>query len=277
MSSGIILYHNDADGIISGLICKIVYPEYEMIAIDYETGIPINLCTGRDVILVDYSEPTLTMLPFQDIDMFYKLVKCCKSLEYYDHHRSSEKANYYIKDNFAYPNIGGKIEMTGSCAEIVWKTIFLDKPLPFIVKLLSKTDRFNPDDLNLGYYLEYGIQAYELDYVNELIYDNIVVFDTIIRVGENKYRSIKYPDNCLSYYDIDGIIYCISDSMNYPLKLLKGLSHHVGYLINDKGMILYSDSLDLFSLYGHIQGVTGHKHVIGFNLYCFKGRLTAID
>lgn len=129
------IYHSkDFDGVCSGAIMKLRFPEIKLIGYDYGEPFPWEKVEGQDVIMADVS------LPMPDMA---KLAKESKSFLWIDHHASA------IKDFTAYApikNLTPFVNTLLSACELCWKYFFPDKEIPLIVEYLGRYDRWDKSD-----------------------------------------------------------------------------------------------------------------------------------
>ncbi len=137
----ICFYHSsDLDGHCSGAIVKCVFPEAEMIGINYGGGFPWRRVQNQDVYMVDFS-----LQPFPEME---RLNNVC-NLVWIDHHKTAieecDKSGIVVA--------GNREEGVAACA-LVWKHLHPDLALPRVVDLLAKYDIWDhadPDVLPFQY------------------------------------------------------------------------------------------------------------------------------
>lgn len=133
----IIIHHSkDMDGYCSGAICKLKYPEAELIGWDYKDPIPdFEQFRGQDVIMIDITFP---------IEKLKELGRLCSQLTVIDHHISFKKEydeRVDAWDSFLYVYKDRK-----AACEIGWTYLFPDKPLPHSVLLIGRYDTWRQEE-----------------------------------------------------------------------------------------------------------------------------------
>lgn len=128
-------YHSaDLDGHCSGAIIKQMYPDCEMIGINYGDSLPWDILTDvrETVWMVDFA--------LQPFDLMIKLARSCR-LHWIDHHVSAY--NEAMKRNFECDL--WFVDCKNAACELVWEYV-MDKPLPDSVHLLGRHDVFDHTD-----------------------------------------------------------------------------------------------------------------------------------
>lgn len=141
-------YHADLDGHASGAIVKWVYPECEMIEMNYGDDFPFATIDSQETIfMVDF-----TLQPFYEMG---ELQGLCRELIWIDHHQTAFEEAYKYK--FA---SGGIVRIgTGACA-LTWEFFFLNDPIPEAIRLLADYDVWNHfDPKTLPF--QYGFRFFE--------------------------------------------------------------------------------------------------------------------
>lgn len=124
----IIIYHSkDNDGIASGAICKLKYPNATLLGWDYIDEIPnLQQFYDEDVIMIDVTFPIETTLELARVSR----------LTIIDHHISFKNQIDQLSEvpfKFIYES------GIGAC-EIGWKYLFPHKKIPFSILLIGKYD-----------------------------------------------------------------------------------------------------------------------------------------
>ncbi len=127
-------YHSaDLDGQCSGAIVKNVFPECEMIGINYGNEFPFDtIKEGEVVFMVDFS-----LQPFEQME---KLTQMC-DLKWIDHHKSAIKEA--IERDFT-RGVGVLDTELAGC-ELTWNFLHKTSDIPLPVKLLGRYDVWDHD------------------------------------------------------------------------------------------------------------------------------------
>jgi len=148
-------YHSaDLDGHCSGAIVKMMYPECEMIGINYGQPFPWNrIEMGETVFMVDFC-----LQPFDDMERLNSL--CC--LNWIDHHAKgsideARARNFHAK--------GGQfIEVGRAACELVWDFFFQPKNPPLAVYLLGRYDVWKHEENAAILPFQYGMRQFSDTY-----------------------------------------------------------------------------------------------------------------
>lgn len=130
-----IFYHSkDLDGVASGAILKIKYPEAEMIGFDYSDSFPdFETLKGEEIIFADVTIPFIKM---QELGTKSKVTVL-------DHHvgfwEDYQDYSFYRTFEYVY-------ESKLSACEIVWKFCFPEKTIPLAVELLGRYDTWRTSE-----------------------------------------------------------------------------------------------------------------------------------
>lgn len=130
------IYHDkDLDGICSGAIIKMKYPDATMIGYDYGRPIP-RIPEGEPVIMSDVS------LPMKDMHAI--AVQSRMQFTWIDHHKSA------IKDYVEFTKTTGQflnafIQEGLAACELTWMHLFPQDKIPWAVELLGKYDTWRQD------------------------------------------------------------------------------------------------------------------------------------
>lgn len=132
----VIIHHNkDMDGFCSGAICKLKYPDADLIGWDYKDEIPdFEQFRDKKVIMIDIAFPVLKCNTLSYI---------ANDLVIIDHHISFKKEVDKINEqeddgqaiNFTYI-----YEADRAACEIGWKYLFPDKLIPYAITLIGRYD-----------------------------------------------------------------------------------------------------------------------------------------
>src|ERR1700675_929582 len=110
----LIIYHQGCpDGWAAAYICKLKYPEAELLPLNHglnekQLSDVVEACTGKDVIMVDYSLRTRLMND--------NLAEICNSFRILDHHKTAQAA----LDGASYATF----DMKRSGAGLAWDYLF---------------------------------------------------------------------------------------------------------------------------------------------------------
>lgn len=187
------IYHSrDLDGIASGIIMKLKYPDIKLIGYDYGQEFDLNI--HDSIIISDVAFPMKDML---------QLAKNSKwNLTWIDHHISA------INDYKTFVGDGESfcvtvLDTTKAACELTWNYLFPDDKLPKSIKLLSDYDIFNKSNLNywknqvmpfqMGMRLKCsGVDRFPL----EVLYDTNPLIDELIEQGK---LVIEFQENVNHY------------------------------------------------------------------------------
>lgn len=144
-----VVHHNkDLDGYSSGAICKLKYPDAELIGYDYSEEFPWEkFQIGDKVIMVDVSLPTLEL---------FKLgtVVGAGNFTWIDHHKSAiEDFQAHLKESEAVWDylvyktfVTPILEIGRAACEIVWEYLFPNSVMPVAVCFLGEYDTWRNQD-----------------------------------------------------------------------------------------------------------------------------------
>lgn len=129
------IYHSkDFDGVCSGAIMKLRFPEIELIGYDYGQPFTWEKVHGHEVIMADVS------LPMKDMD---RLADAARELMWIDHHASAIKD---FEENRPAAHIQAVLDSKYSACELCWRYFFPEKEIPLIVEYLGRYDRWDKSD-----------------------------------------------------------------------------------------------------------------------------------
>src|ERR1017187_3219636 len=126
----------DLDGICSGAIIKLRYPDATFIGYDYGEPFDFERIKGKDVIMADVS---LSMPEME------KVAELAKSFIFIDHHVSTHNDLLEYK---VIENLRSVYNNKLSACELTWIYLFMDKEMPRAVELLGKYDSWRNEDKN---------------------------------------------------------------------------------------------------------------------------------
>jgi len=184
-------YHSaDLDGHASGAIVKYIFPECEMIGINYGEKIPVDATTigpGEVIFMVDY-----TLQPFDGME---KLEKWC-TLTWIDHHKTAiDEAETREFNPLGLRRIG-----IGAC-ELTWEFLRAD-PVPEAIRLLAEYDVWNhADPKTLPF--QYGFRFFE-----NTLPDNQELWETFLKDDKRIDEVVKLGNILLTYDDRQNEKYC---------------------------------------------------------------------
>lgn len=185
-------YHRiDFDGICSGEIVRLKYPDCRLIGIDYADNIEAiieqaNIQPKESIFIVDFSFPREILLDL--------LEKECQII-WIDHHIAAiEKFQKNPVDNIQ----GIQINGTGAC-ELVWKYLYPNEEVPKPVKLLADYDIWNHKNPRVLSF-QYGLRILNPNqYIWQRLFSNSFSFiSQITKTGEDiiQYESIQAQRYC---------------------------------------------------------------------------------
>ena len=164
-------YHSaDKDGHCSGAIVKMVYPECEMIGINYGQPFPWDSIQADDVVfMVDFS-----LQPFSEM---VRLKNTCATLVWIDHHKSAIEERDLTGVQF------GGIQLVGKAGcELTWDFLIdrIDINTPRAVYLLGRYDVW--DWMNHPGAMEFqkGMWQFDTDPNNSDFWDRIFTDDDLV-------------------------------------------------------------------------------------------------
>lgn len=187
----ICFYHSaDFDGFCSGAIVKHRFPDCELVGFDYKDTLNMDLIDGEIVYMVDVAP--------QPYELMSELAERTV-LHWIDHHRKAIKAFYkqrvdtQVEGSHTCPealmdNPNPRKQLAG--CELAWQYMFLDRPMPYAVKLLGRYDvwdhSYDPNVLPF----QYGLRAIAEDLRPE---NNMLFWETLFETG-----NIEINQSCLS-------------------------------------------------------------------------------
>jgi len=190
------IYHNrDLDGITSGAIIKLKYPDSKMIGYDYGEVFDIDEIAGEPIIMADVSFPMETMFRLAESSNW--------QLTWIDHHISAINAyKSYIGSNQSFCT--AILEDGIAACEGVWKYLFKDKEMPISVKLIGEYDtRRNSDKVhweNEVLPLQFGLRSYcnSIESFPIEVLTNERIVSNIINEGKTilRYQSLVDDQQC---------------------------------------------------------------------------------
>ena len=136
-----IIHHSkDLDGLSSGAICKLKYPEAKIIGWDYSDPIPdFKQFKDEEVIMIDITFP---------IEKMQELNNLTKQLTLIDHHISFKKDYDELVYTDNTPSFIYIYELGIAACEIGWKYLFPDELIPYGITLLGRYDTWRKDEGN---------------------------------------------------------------------------------------------------------------------------------
>jgi oligoribonuclease NrnB/cAMP/cGMP phosphodiesterase (DHH superfamily) len=188
------IYHSkDLDGIASGVIMKLKYPDIKLVGYDYGQELEVNV--DEPIIMADVSLPMKNMLDLAKISKW--------NFTWIDHHISSiNEYNSYIGDGESF--CVAVLDTTKSACELTWNYIFPDEKLPKAIKLLSDYDIFNKTDLD---YWKNEVMPFQMgmrtecsnvdDFPLKVLNEYNQLWTDIIEIGKT---IIKYQENIDRYH-----------------------------------------------------------------------------
>ena len=125
-----VFFHSDLDGYVGGSIVGYFCGNAEYIECSYDNRIkPLEILkSGDSVIIVDYS--------FLPEEMVW-VKENCKTI-WIDHHVSAIADS----EQYGYDDLPGMREIGPSGAELAWRFVFTERPLPRFVELVGEYDTF---------------------------------------------------------------------------------------------------------------------------------------
>lgn len=124
-----VFFHSDLDGYVGGSILRCYFDDFEYVECSYGSIKPLEILKQGDfVVLVDYS--------FLPEEMLW-IKENCKAI-WIDHHISAITSS----EQYGYDNLEGIREIGPSGAELAWKYVFKDRPLPKFIELVGEYDTF---------------------------------------------------------------------------------------------------------------------------------------
>jgi oligoribonuclease NrnB/cAMP/cGMP phosphodiesterase (DHH superfamily) len=161
------IYHSaDLDGICSGALMKIKYPDIKLFGYDYGKPFDINI-EGENIIMSDISLP---------IQYMYEVSKKAKSFVWIDHHISKINDYYdFIKkynnnQDFLIP----VLDTNYAACEGTWKYLYSKdnySTIPSFVKLLGEYDTWKNSDLE-----HWNNKILPFQYGMKLLYNKVECF-----------------------------------------------------------------------------------------------------
>lgn len=265
-------YHSaDLDGHCSGALIKMVYPECEMIGINYGDEFPWDDIEKDEIIyMVDFS-----LQPFK---YMIKLQKKCK-LIWIDHHKSAieeyDKANFEGK----VPKIAGNQKSGIGACQLVWE--YFDKGLPTFIKLLAEYDVWDHSDSRTLPF-QWGMRQFaDTSPDNQEFWKSLFDVEEVVRITEVggiilKYQQVeneKYIKACGFDLEFDGLKCIAVNKMLTNSMLFTSVWNPeeydamltFGYRNGKWTICLYSDKEDIdISGIAKARNGGGHKGAAGF-------------
>ena len=174
-------YHNDLDGHCSGAIVKQIYPECEMIEINYGMEFPWDtLIMKETVFMVDFC-----LQPFVDMDRLSILF----DLVWIDHHKTAIEE--YIEHLRAGKHkLKGLREIGKAGCELTWEFFHEERKIPLSVFLLGRFDVWDHEADNRVMPFQMGMRTLytnpdATDFWNTLINEQAIYYlDEILQTGQ---------------------------------------------------------------------------------------------
>lgn len=148
-----VFYHkSDLDGWCSAAIVATRYTNCELIGMDYGEDFPWSaLIRGEEVFMVDFS-----LQPWEDMLRLNDMV----DLTWVDHHKSAIES--YDAQPFEADEATVVLGRTEAACELCWDYLFLDVPMPKVVKLLGRYDVWDHQDDDVLPF-QYGMRLWATD------------------------------------------------------------------------------------------------------------------
>lgn len=277
-------YHSaDLDGHCSGAIIKMVYPDCEMIGINYGDEFPwesIPIGCGEKVFMVDFS-----LQPFPNM---VRLNIHADPLIWIDHHKSAIEESIEWQHSVNGGILGIQQSGTGAC-QLVWE-YFGDKwptgynlnqgLIPTFIKLLAEYDVWNHTDPRTLPF-QWGMRQYDTFPENQDFWYELLDVERVHKITEEgdlifRYQQVeneKYVQACAFETELDGLK-CIAvnkmltnsqlfNSVWNPQKYDMMLTF--GFRKGKWTVSLYSTREDIdVSAIAKARGGGGHKGASGF-------------
>jgi hypothetical protein len=222
-------------------------------------------CTGRDVIMLDFS------FPKENMEVIAQQVN---TLIIIDHHQTAHEAVSTIKD---LPNvICNVVEGDESGAKMAWKYFFPNRPVPHLVNIVSDNDIWKfelPDTKPLIEYIRMNPQSFENHDIYEAAFQDNRVAAMIVRGQAALDTKMKFVQDAMKLkHEIDWHGHKVW-AVNLPYFLTSDAGHE---LVGDREFaIVYgfdgsqgkwkisgrSNDFDLTTV-----GLRGHPHAAGMTV-----------
>lgn len=269
------IYHSkDLDGITSGSIIKLKYPDANMVGYDYGQEFNTNVC-NEPVIMADISFPIDDMLQLAKDSGF--------QMTWIDHHVSSiERYELYAEKNGQFLTPVTKIGV--AACELTWIHLFPNKDVPMAITLLSEYDvRNNRDNdrwINMVLPFQYGMRLYcnNLDtfpievftdesLVLKIIDEGKIVLRYQEKFNEQQSRRASFEYNfqghnaiCLNVSGFDSdVLNCVYDDSKHDIILTFRFDGNGWYF----SVYTKKDTIDCSEI-AKLNGGGGHKKAAGF-------------
>ena len=132
----ICFYHSaDLDGECSAAIVRLAHPTVELRGYNYHNDFPMEVCRGRNVVMVDVS--------LQPVAEMGRLVEVAESLVWIDHHKTAIEGVRQLG-----LEIAGSQEIGRAACELAWDYYFPQKEMPPVVRALGRYDVWDHSDPN---------------------------------------------------------------------------------------------------------------------------------
>jgi oligoribonuclease NrnB/cAMP/cGMP phosphodiesterase (DHH superfamily) len=193
-------YHSaDLDGHCSGAIVKWVFPDCEMVGMDYGEAFPWDsVSKDDDVLMIDFS-----LQPFSDM---VRLDDSCR-LTWIDHHKSAiESYNEAYKDHP--PDGSFHLDTNYSACELTWQYLaayriafgkdtskIVGKPMPEAVHLLGRYDIWKHAEVSGSLEFQYGMRSFANTWPDSPIWDDLFAGKNIDRVINDGVTLLQYEKN----------------------------------------------------------------------------------
>lgn len=272
-------YHSaDLDGHCSGALIKMVYPECEMIGINYGDDFPwkdIPIGCGEKVFMVDFS-----LQPYPEMR---RLTIHANPLIWIDHHKSAiEEHEGWVKLGNG-PILGVQKSGIGACA-LVWGYLrkdFKGHGVPTFIKLLAEYDVWNHSDPR-ALPFQYGLrQVKDTSPDNQDFWKSLFDVEMVHRIVENgsiiiDYQTTdnqKYAKACAFETNLDGLKCIAINKMLTSSILFDSIWNSslydamltFGWRKGSWNISLYTDKADIdVSQIAKVHGGGGHKGASGF-------------
>lgn len=156
-------YHKgDFDGICSGAIVLMKYPDCEMYGMEYGDEFPWDIFSRLDdkevVYMCDYS-----LNPFEDM---FSLSGMC-NLKWIDHHKTAFDS--YVKcTRNGYEGFASHVDLSMAACELTWLYLYgEDKEMPYAVRMFGRYDIWAHDFSPYVLPFQYGARTF----ITEGVYD----------------------------------------------------------------------------------------------------------
>ena len=192
----IVYYHSaDLDGICSGAICRLKYPDAKFIGYDY--GEPIDMIPDEDIIMVDVSLP---------MDQMEKYASISKSFIWIDHHVSAIKEYTKLVAEKGDIGIRAVLKVGLAACELTWD-YFFGAPIPKVIKLLGRYDVWDQSDpvlwKNEILPFQYWARS-EFPDLNAFYFPTLPVVDIIMKNGASilRYQAAQDERNATKAFPV---------------------------------------------------------------------------